>query len=49
LIEVPKLTKFQASSLFHRFVRYVAGSKENPHRGSSYDEFRKEDEDNETS
>jgi hypothetical protein len=44
LIAVPKLTKAQAFALFYRLVRYVAGSKENPHRGSSYDEFRAADE-----
>jgi hypothetical protein len=48
LIAVPKLTKAQAFALFYRFVRYVAGTekKENPHRGSSFDEFMNEiDED----
>ncbi len=42
LIAVPKLTKAQALALFYKFVRYVAGTKENPHRGSSLDEFMKE-------
>jgi hypothetical protein len=28
LIEVPKLTKAQVSALLYRFVRYVAGTKE---------------------
>jgi hypothetical protein len=55
LIAVPKLTKAQAFALFYRFVRYVSWSYKtewgerpwkdlNPHRGSSYDEFRDEDE-----
>ncbi len=41
-VAVPKLTKAQALALFYKFVRYVAGTKENPHRGSSLDEFMKE-------
>ena len=53
-IAVLKLTKAQAFALFYRFVRYTSWSyktewgerdwEENPHRGSSYDEFRKNDD-----
>jgi hypothetical protein len=42
---VLKLTQAQAFAQFYKFVRYVGTrGDQNPHRGSSYDEFRKGDD-----